>query len=93
MKTKHDGSTPHGVWIVNESDPWPDPYIAIIFREAKLLSSALKEDQKIFIRLDEALNRAHVLKEKYNAKQIRLFYSTQISIIVKSNRSKNNLSQ
>ncbi len=82
MNTRFDEITPK-VWMVNESDPWPEAYIAIIFGAEDQLGKILKKDQKLFFSLSEALNRAKDLKIKYSVKQIRIFYPNQGSIIVK----------
>lgn len=71
------------VWLVDEENPRPDPYIAILVREKEFLEQPLKKGYRLCHSVQEAIAYASKLKKKYGAKHIRLFYPNNISIIVK----------
>ncbi|WKV12329.1 hypothetical protein [Marivirga harenae] len=70
------------VWLVGESNPKPDNYIAIFCIAAKNNKSRLGFSEYSTAR--EALARAKYLQVRYEAKQIRLFYPNSVSIIIKN---------
>ena len=71
------------VWLVEEENPRPDPYIVILVREKEFLEQPLTQAYRICHSVREAITYASVLKKKYQAKHIRLFYPNNVSIIVK----------
>jgi hypothetical protein len=71
------------IWLIDEEDPKPDPYIAILVCEREFMERANKKAYKICHDAKEALHNATELKKKYAVKQIRIFYPNGISFIVK----------
>ncbi|SMG48305.1 hypothetical protein SAMN05661096_03446 [Marivirga sericea] len=70
------------VWLVSESNPKPDNYIAIFCVDAKSKKDRL--GFTVYPNSKEAMGRAKYLQVKYAAKQIRLFYPNSVSIIIKT---------
>lgn len=70
------------IWIVSESNPKPDNYIAVFClsenHKRKKIGFSVHPNSR------EALARAKYLQTKYEAKQIRLFYPNSVSIIIKN---------
>ena len=69
------------IWLVCETNPWPDNYVGIFF-----FTKVSKENKHGFSThhtIQSAIIRAKFLLEKYEVKQIRLFYPNRESIIVK----------
>jgi len=71
------------VWLVDVENPKPDPYIAIIECDKKTMKKPLHREYKICHSSKEAVRYALKLKAQYGARQIRLFYPTGMSLIVK----------
>lgn len=71
------------VWLVEKENPRPDPYIAILVREKEFLEQRHTGGHTICHSVQEAIEYASKLKEKYGVRQIRLFYPNNVSIIVK----------
>lgn len=69
------------VYMVSESDPKPDNYIAIFCKDKN--SNLKKLGYSAFSNINDALNRAKILQSKYGAKQLRLFLQNSVSIVVK----------
>lgn len=70
------------LWLVSESNPKPDNYIAIFCVDAKSKKDRL--GFSVYPNSKEALGRAKYLQVKFEAKQIRLFYPNSVSIIIKN---------
>ena len=70
---------PHGkmIWIVIAANPWPDKYVPILVRSQKeAFELCLRlEKFEVFTNEQDAISFATRLKEKYNAKSVRIFYS------------------
>lgn len=76
------------VWLVSESNPKPDNYIAIFCVDANSKKDRL--GFTVYPNSKEAMGRAKHLQIKYAAKQIRLFYPNSVSIIIKNDLHKHN---
>jgi hypothetical protein len=71
----------HHLLFVSEVNPKPDNYVPIFHVDKE--SKKNKEGFSVFVKMDEALNRAQYLCSKYSVKQIRLFYKNKSSVIIK----------
>ncbi|WPP52032.1 hypothetical protein [Catalinimonas niigatensis] len=71
------------VWLVDEEDPRPDQYIAILICENEMIERANKKAYKKCHNAKEALSTASELKKKYGVKQIRIFSPNGVSFIVR----------
>lgn len=76
------------LWLVSESDPKPDNYIALFCVDTN--SNKNRLGFSVYTNSKEALDRAKHLQLKYEVKQIRLFYPNSVSIIIKNGLGTNN---
>ncbi|WKK86831.1 hypothetical protein QYS48_08095 [Marivirga arenosa] len=75
-------------WLVSESNPRPDNYVAI-FCVTKA-SKIKRLGCSVYPNVNEALKRAKYLQVKHKTKNIRIFYPNSVSIIIKKGREINN---
>lgn len=71
------------IWLVNEANPRPDSYIAVLVGEGELFTQTRPREYKMYRSARKAMDRAAALRKKYGVKQIRLFYPSGVSLIVK----------
>ncbi len=74
------------IWIVVDDDPWPDKYIPILVRP-QLEAVELKRGSarfRVFDNEPDAILHAEELKNKYQAKTVRMFYSDGFSKTITS---------
>jgi|JI10StandDraft_1071094.scaffolds.fasta_scaffold673846_2 hypothetical protein len=62
-------------WIVFEENPKPDQYIPVVALEEGRVLSALRNPYSAYKTKAEAIARAQQLRDQYNVKSIRIFYS------------------